>query len=188
VGLLDFFSIATKPDGWTTFERDVQAKVVDVCGKRCLIFQGTDVDFDVRTGRFHGSVSDLLADIQLWPGPGGFPAGVEALDQIVARIVQETNPMMTMGWSLGGMLAMSAARFGIPLVYTFGAPAIWPLLRKTGFFDAYHVVLRSDGLIPWYPAFLYRRPGAEILLGEGKRSVFNHSIMKYQAALQLVDL
>lgn len=188
MGLLDLFSMATKPDGWMTFEHDVQAQVIDVNGKRCLIFQGTDVDFNVRTGRFHGSLKDILTDVQLWPGPGGFPAGIEALDQIIARIVQEINPAMVMGWSLGGMLAMSAARFGIPRVYTFGAPAIWPRRRQARYFDAYHVVLRSDGLIPWYPSFLYYRPGSEVLVGEGKRSIFNHSITKYQAALRLVDL
>jgi hypothetical protein len=179
--LKDLFTLAINPPGeWTEWPLGLTWQMVG----DTLVIQGTDANYDPATGYGNFSLKDLVADVMLWPGDKGFPHGVARMRGLIQEIVDAYKPARVVAWSLGGTCAQVALDCSVPEIVTFGAPRAWPRWKPMPMgAKALNVVLRQDSFIDLYPSILYRRPGTEIILGEGKRSWFAHDQARYAEEL-----
>jgi hypothetical protein len=179
--LKDLFTLAINPPGkWIEWPLGLTWQMVG----DTLVIQGTDANYDPATGYGHYSLKDLIADVMLWPGAKGFPHGVARMRSLIEEIVESYKPARAIAWSLGGTCAQMALDCGVPEIVTFGAPRAWPRWKPMpAGAKALNVVLRQDSFIDLYPSILYRRPGTEIILGEGKRTWFAHDQARYAEEL-----
>jgi hypothetical protein len=179
--LKDAFKLACKPDGWIEWPLGLTWQMVG----DTLVIQGTDVDFDPVTGKCHASLKDIAADIMLWPDAGGFPHGVARMRSLIQELIDAYKPARIIAWSLGASCAQVGLDCGVPEIITFGAPRCWPRGKPMPEGSkATHFVLRQDSFIDLYPSILYRRPGVEIIAGEGKRSWLAHSQARYAEEIE----
>jgi hypothetical protein len=184
--LKDLFTLAINPPGkWIEWPLGLTWQMVG----DTLVIQGTDVDYDPATGKGHFSLKDLIADVMLWPGDKGFPHGVARMWNLIWEIVYAYKPSRAIGWSLGGTCAQVALDCGVPEIVIFGAPRAWPRWKPMPMgAKALNVVLRQDSFIDLYSPLLYRRPGTEIILGEGKRTWLAHDQARYAEELARVGI